>query len=115
MYSGQGLTFIPPKISDLSNLVVFHQDSAPKARELGPLRSCSKSTNSILFGASSLGQREDEIHLFLSGNRIALLPNELFNLDALVVLSLRRSSTFEEYILADILINRTSIRWQHAH
>lgn len=95
---------------------MFRQDSAPKARELGPLRSCSKSTNSVLFGASSLGQREDEIHLFLSGNRIALLPNELFNLDALVVLSLRRSSFCEEFVFIDFLkIAHSFVRQQHAH
>lgn len=86
--SGQGLTYISPKIGDLSKLVVI-QDSAGPVRELAPRRTCSKSTNSIVFGAGRLGEREDEIHLYLANNKIARLPNELFNVDALVALSLR--------------------------
>ena len=88
--SGHGLTYIPPKIADLSKLVVI-RDPANSAREPTPRRTCSKSTNSIVFGAGKLGHREDEIHLFLGRNSITSLPNELFNLDALVVLSLRES------------------------
>ncbi|EJD07444.1 uncharacterized protein FOMMEDRAFT_149973 [Fomitiporia mediterranea MF3/22] len=86
--SGQGLTYIPSKIADLSKLVVIH-DNISSGRELVPRRTCSKSTNSVVFGAGKLGQREDEVHLFLARNSIAMLPNELFNLNALVVLSLR--------------------------
>ncbi|THH08253.1 hypothetical protein EW145_g2824 [Phellinidium pouzarii] len=85
--SGQGLTYIPPRIADLSNLVVF-RDSAASSREDASRRTFSK-TNSLVFGAGKLGMREDEIHLFLGNNKIAMLPNELFNLDALVTLSLR--------------------------
>ncbi|KAL5513082.1 hypothetical protein ACEPAH_3480 [Sanghuangporus vaninii] len=92
--SGHGLTYVPPKIADLSKLVVIRQTAAP-ARELVPRRTCSRSTNSIVFGAGKLGHREDEIHLFLGRNNITSLPNELFNLDALVVLSLRANGLTE--------------------
>ncbi|KAL5492297.1 hypothetical protein ACEPAI_3744 [Sanghuangporus weigelae] len=92
--SGHGLTHIPPKIADLSKLVVIREAAVP-ARELVPRRTCSKSTNSIVFGTGKLGHREDEIHLFLGRNNITSLPNELFNLDALVVLSLRANSLTE--------------------
>ncbi|KAI5121870.1 hypothetical protein M0805_001078 [Coniferiporia weirii] len=86
--SGQGLTYIPPRIADLSNLVVF-RDNVTSSRGDLPRRTPSKSTNSLVFGAGKLGMREDEVHLFLGNNRISMLPNELFNLDALVMLSLR--------------------------
>ena len=58
-----------------------------------PRRALSKSTNSLVFGAGKVGTRDDEIHLFLGNNRITGLPGELFNLDALVVLSLRKSTS----------------------
>ena len=93
-YSEQSLTFIPPNIGDLKNLV-WVPDSNPSSplkekpnRPLG-LRSVSKSTNSIIFGANSLGEGKDEIHLFLAKNFFKSLPSELFSLQALTVLSLR--------------------------
>lgn len=85
------MTYVPPDIGDLGNLVVIPGGNEPSG-EAAPRRTFSKSTNSLVFGASKVGTREGEILLFLGNNRISTLPKELFNLDALVVLSLRELS-----------------------
>lgn len=92
------MSFISPSISDLASIVVFsgqNEASSPRGSEKSPQkRTMSRSTTSQVFGSSKVGTQVDEIHLFLGNNRISFLPHELFNIDALVVLSLRSYSYF---------------------
>ncbi|KAH8116320.1 hypothetical protein DFH11DRAFT_1579933 [Phellopilus nigrolimitatus] len=92
--NGLGLTYIPPKISDLSLRFVLPNQTSSNREDMRR-RTISKSSSSIVFGGSNLGVRENEFQLYITNNRIRTLPNELFNLDALVVLSLRSNMLTE--------------------
>ncbi|KAF8517919.1 hypothetical protein BU17DRAFT_49245 [Hysterangium stoloniferum] len=99
--SASGLTFIPPSILDLNNVVVLPTtDILAKSSTLRPfsrsltvpassksfLRSSSTST---LSPSPSTRADSSKVELYLMTNKIRKLPRELFALDCLVVLSLR--------------------------
>ncbi|TFK52083.1 hypothetical protein OE88DRAFT_1503689 [Heliocybe sulcata] len=107
--SNQGLTFVPPSIADLSNLVKLseREDEAAAAVPKKPVqRTLARSatappTRSLFARADALAKvtsanaklfsgsgPEHEIRLFLRGNAIRFLPNELFTLSNLTVLTL---------------------------
>ena len=102
---------ITPSILDLNNLVVIQaQESGNDAgldhrKELlrtqtevpNPARAAQRarslrmtqSITSQVFGTASTSSSKPQIHMYLSNNRIRILPNELFRLENLVMLTLR--------------------------
>ncbi|EPQ56559.1 hypothetical protein GLOTRDRAFT_138258 [Gloeophyllum trabeum ATCC 11539] len=112
--SNQGLTFIPPSISDLAKLVKLpekeeHAAPVPVAlkQQRALMRSATAPAGGSLFGTtrapakvtsasaklfSDDARPEQEIHFFLRGNVIKYLPNEVFTLSHLTVLSLSNNA-----------------------
>ncbi|KZT21164.1 hypothetical protein NEOLEDRAFT_1181926 [Neolentinus lepideus HHB14362 ss-1] len=109
----EGLTFIPPTIADLSKLVRFSEKEDEAAfihatlRQRTLIRSATVPTGRSLLSRvnapvkvtsasaklfSDGSRLEYEIHLFLRGNSIKALPNEMFTLSNLTVLSLSKAA-----------------------
>lgn len=67
-----------------TSMVMGPGRAAQRVRSLATARTAS----AAVFASRTSGAPHEEIHLYLGNNSIRFLPNELFNLSALVVLSL---------------------------
>ena len=106
---------IPPTILDLNKLVIIqthdpgNDAGVDKRRELlrtqtdmpNPARAAQRarslrvtqSITSQVFGTATNLSSKPQIHMYLSNNKLRTLPNELFLLDNLVMLTLRMHFT----------------------
>lgn len=113
--SDQHLTFISPEIESLGTLVRFPPTNVPNSPTLsramslptnspGPAKVMQRVSTAALSVTNHAKPGVTPIQIFLSGNRIKTLPAELFRVENLTVLALRKNSV---YFTVGVLINTT--------